>query len=79
MKLFKEDRKDMQLEIFNEEARMLNLKEASRWATDYIKRDVTASNISYLIQYGRIKKHSDNGSLLIDREELKNYYDSMTK
>ncbi|MDP8221549.1 MAG: DNA methyltransferase, partial [Candidatus Stygibacter frigidus] len=42
-------------------------------------RDVTASNISYLIQYGRIKKHSDNGSLLIDREELKNYYDSMTK
>ncbi|MCF7913369.1 MAG: site-specific DNA-methyltransferase [Candidatus Cloacimonetes bacterium] len=66
----------MQLELFNDEARMLNLKEASRWASNYVGRDVTTSNISYLIQYGRIRKYADNGSLLIDKEDLKKYYDS---
>lgn len=76
MNRIKEDRKVMQLELFNDEARMLNLKEASRWASNYVGRDVTTSNISYLIQYGRIRKYADNGSLLIDKEDLKKYYDS---
>lgn len=57
-------------------AESLTIKEASKWASDYLKRNVTTSNISYLIQYGRIKKIRDNGSILINKRELINYYES---
>ena len=40
---------------------LLSIKEASDWATQHLSKTVTASNISYLIQYGRIKKIGDNG------------------
>lgn len=62
-----------------EKKEMINLKEASEWASQYINRRVTISNISYLIQYGRIRKYGSNGNLLINIEELKNYYDSFDK
>jgi len=39
----------------NKEKKLTNLKEASLWASQYLKRNITTSNISYLIQYGRIK------------------------
>ncbi|MCR4321464.1 MAG: hypothetical protein NUV74_14145 [Candidatus Brocadiaceae bacterium] len=35
---------------------LLTIKEASAWASGYLKKNVTTLNISYLIQYGRIKK-----------------------
>ncbi|GHV27085.1 hypothetical protein FACS1894176_08620 [Bacteroidia bacterium] len=35
---------------------LLTIKEASEWATNHTGKSVTTSNISYLIQYGRIKK-----------------------
>lgn len=52
------------------------LKEASQWATQYLKRDISISNISYLVQYGKIKKFQKSGSSLIDLRELKKYYRS---
>ena len=55
---------------------LLTIKEASIWATNYIGRNVTPSNISYLIQYGRIKKIGDNGSVQVSQAELLKYYDS---
>lgn len=55
---------------------LISLKEASIWATDFLKKDISVSNISYLVQYGKIKKHIDNGSSLVDIEELRNYYKS---
>lgn len=55
---------------------LLTIKQASDWATEYLKKDVTTSNIQYLIQYGRITKLSDNGSILISKEELIKYYKS---
>jgi len=58
---------------------LINLKEASVWASQYLNRKVTISNISYLIQYGRIKKCGNNGGPLINKEELKRYYDSFNK
>ncbi len=58
---------------------LLNLKEASNWASKYLNREITISNISYLIQYGRIKKYGGNGNPLIDKKELKNYYDKILK
>ncbi|MCH8942963.1 MAG: hypothetical protein IIA48_11070 [Bacteroidetes bacterium] len=54
---------------------LLTIKEASYWATDYLKKNVTTSNISYLIQYGRVKKIADNGCTLIDKNDLINYYE----
>lgn len=53
---------------------LVSLEKASNWATEFLKRDISVSNISYLVQYGKIKKHIDNGSSLVDIEELKNYY-----
>jgi len=39
---------------------LLSIKEASQWASEYLNKNVTPSNISYLVQYGRIKKIGDN-------------------
>jgi DNA modification methylase len=55
---------------------LLTLKEASIWATEYLGKTVTNSNISYLIQYGRIQKVGNNGSTQVSRNELKKYYKS---
>ncbi|MBI5152705.1 site-specific DNA-methyltransferase [Candidatus Peregrinibacteria bacterium] len=55
---------------------LLTIKEASRWASDFLKRDVSESNISYLIQYGKVKKHNGGNSVFVDVDDLKNYYGS---
>jgi DNA modification methylase len=69
-----------QLSFFKEEEKkLISLKEASVWASHYLNRKVTISNISYLIQYGRIKKYGENGNPLVNIEELKDYYDSFSK
>lgn len=52
-------------------AELLSIKEASQWTTAYLDKNVTTSNISYLIQYGRIKKIGDNGSTQIAMKETK--------
>ena len=62
-----------------EEKELLGLKEASDWASLYLNRHITTSNIAYLIQYGRIKKHGNDGKPLINIAELQKYYDSFTK
>lgn len=58
---------------------LITIDEASIWATHFLKRDVTVSNISYLIQYGRIKKYGDNGRTLVSKSDLENYYESQLK
>ena len=69
-----------QLTFFREEnKKLINLKEASIWASQYLNRKITVSNISYLIQYGRIKKYGNDGNSLINVEELRDYYDSFSK
>lgn len=69
-----------QLPLFGrEEKKLIKLKEASAWASQYLNRRVTNSNISYLLQYGRIKKYGNNGNPLINVKELKDYYDSFDK
>lgn len=55
---------------------LLNIKEASRWATEYLKKEVTTSNISYLINYGRIENKGNGGEVKIDKTELLEYYKS---
>lgn len=55
---------------------LLDIKAASRWASHYLKRNVTTSNIAYLIQYGRVKKHDNNGNTFVDKQDLIQYYKS---
>lgn len=55
---------------------LLTIKEASRWASGFLKRDISESNISYLVQYGKVKKHNGGNSVFINIADLKNYYDS---
>lgn len=55
---------------------LLSIDQASQWASNYLDRPVTTSNISYLIQYAKIKKYLDEKrKIKINLEELKNYYD----
>ncbi|MDY6970688.1 MAG: DNA methyltransferase, partial [Spirochaetota bacterium] len=54
----------------------MTIKEASIWASKYIGRNVTPSNISYLIQYGRIPKNGENGNAFVNRHDLEEYYNS---
>lgn len=55
---------------------LMDIKQASEWASRHLGKNVTASNIAYLLQYGRVKKIGDNGNALIDKKELINYYKS---
>ncbi|MCX2683700.1 DNA methyltransferase [Campylobacter sp. MIT 21-1685] len=59
---------------------LLTPKEASVWASEYLGKKVTSNNILYLLNYGKIANHStDLKENLIDKNELKAYYDSTIK
>jgi len=55
---------------------LLTIREATKWAAKFLNKQVSTSNISYLIQYGRIRKFGENGEVLIDVTDLENYYKS---
>jgi len=55
---------------------LLTVKEASNWASEYLGKNITPSNISYLIQYGRIPKISINGTTQVSTKDLIEYYRS---
>jgi hypothetical protein len=53
---------------------LFSISEASKWATDYIGKNVTTSNIAYLVQYGLIRKIGENGTTQVLQSELQDYY-----
>ena len=55
---------------------LATIQEASQWASSLLSKDVSPTNISYLVQYGKVKKHGENGSTMVDLNDLKKYYDS---
>jgi len=55
---------------------LLTIKEASVWASDFLKREISESNISYLVQYGKIKKQNGGNSVFVDIDDLQKYYES---
>ncbi len=55
---------------------LVTINEASKWATSYLEKEVSPTNISYLVQYGKVRKLGENGSTLIDLNDLKKYYES---
>jgi len=55
---------------------LMSVKEASNWASEFLGKKITTSNISYLMQYGRIKKIENNGTIQISKQDLIKYYKS---
>ena len=53
---------------------LITIKEASRWATEFLKRDVSESNVSYLVQYGKVKKYNGGSAVFVDTHDLQKYY-----
>lgn len=53
---------------------LLDIKQASVWATEFLGKSVTTSNISYLINYGRVKKIGGGGGVLVSKNDLLRYY-----
>ena len=58
---------------------LLTIYDASRWASNYLQKNVTTSNISYLIQYGRVRRLTHQGKVFVSRQELERYYRSNHK
>jgi len=57
----------------------VSLKEASEWASNFLRKEVTPSNISYLIQYAKIKKYMEQLTIKVEVDELENYYTGQLK
>lgn len=54
----------------------MTLREAAAFATAYIHKDVSTSNISYLINYGKINRYQYEGQTAVSQHELVAYYNS---
>lgn len=55
---------------------LITIKEASQWASHFLHKDISESNISYLVQYGKVHKHYQRHAVFVDVQDLKNYYES---
>lgn len=66
---------------------LVTVGEACEWASSYLERQVTPNNISYLINYAKIRAYDQkgnprkgsNGDIRISLQELKHYYDRTWK
>ena len=54
---------------------LITLNEASQWASNYMNKSVSPSNINYLLQYSIINRIINEGIIYISKSELKKYYD----
>lgn len=66
----------MSTNVSTQTADLLNLQQASEWASSLLNKIVTPSNIAYLVQYGKIPKLGSNGSTLVSKADLQHYYNS---
>ena len=55
---------------------LVTIQDASKWATSYLDKEISPTNISYLVQYGKVRKLGENGSTLVDLNDLRKYYES---
>ena len=63
--------------FFSQDSQILTVNQASRWASERTGRKVTTSNITYLINYGRIPKVDADGALMVRVADLERYYSSI--
>lgn len=53
---------------------MLTVFEASQLATELIGRPISQSNISYLVQYGQLKRYNSTGQIFVSKDDVREYY-----
>lgn len=53
---------------------IMTIAEASAWASQKFQKEITKSNISYLITYGRIRSLIQNGRIRVYKQELMDYF-----
>jgi len=59
---------------------LLSISQASQWASSYLDKPITPSNISYLFQYAKVRRYIDEERRLkVNLGELKQYYDEHIK
>jgi len=63
----------------SQRATLLSIQEASQWASQHTGKNITPSNISYLIQYGRIQKITHNGQTQVAQQDIVEYYKAINK
>ena len=63
--------------FFRSGPQVLTIAQASKWASARTGREVTTSNITYLVNYGRIPKVDNNGVLMVRIDDLEQYYQSI--
>ncbi|MDR3290094.1 MAG: class I SAM-dependent methyltransferase [Rickettsiales bacterium] len=63
----------------NKNKNQLTINSASFWATNFYNKNITPANITYLIKYGKITKNIVNNQILVNKTELKNYFEKMLK
>lgn len=66
-------------DIHPKDPNLFKVRDAAIWASHYTGRKITTSNISYLYNYGKINKYTINGSVFVNIQELKNYFDANFK
>ena len=54
---------------------LISIAQASHWSSQHYGREISKSNISYLVTYGRVTSVIQNGKVKVKRSELKQYYD----
>lgn len=52
---------------------LITIKEASNFASKHITKDLSASNMTYLLNYGNLEKIGDNGTSLASKTSLIEY------
>ncbi len=58
---------------------LISIRQASLWASEHLGKTITTTNISYLIQYGRVKKYVINGVTAVSKAELADYYQNSVR
>ena len=53
---------------------VLTLAQASAWASERVGRNITPSNIAYLVNYGRVPRANAAGPLMVRAADLERYY-----
>ena len=56
---------------------LLNIKDASIFVSNLYHRNITPSNISYLIQYGRVSREKSGSSVLVYKDEIIKYFEEI--
>ncbi len=70
------DTNDNSQTITKEKLELFTVNQACKFASQYLNRTISTSNISYLVQYGRIRKFQTNGTIQVAKEDLVRYYNS---